>query len=140
MADPPLELPPPFDSARSPFDELIGAEPLSIDPADARMRVPMREELAQPFGLMHGGVYSAIVEGICSFATAAAVWEDGKLAVGQAINVSFIRPVTEGYAVARARAVHRGRTTWVWQAEVLDADDRLCATAGMTIAVRPRPA
>ena len=58
--------------------------------------------------------------------------------MGQSINVSFIRPVTEGGAEVRARARHRGRTTWIWEAEVLNDAERLCAMAQMTIAVRPR--
>jgi len=57
--------------------------------------------------------------------------------MGQSINVSFLRPITEGHAEASATARHRGRTSWVWEAEVRDAEDRLCALAQMTIAVRP---
>jgi uncharacterized protein (TIGR00369 family) len=134
-----LKLPPPFDQMRSPFDELIGGQVLSIDPEGARARVAMREELAQPFGIMHGGVYSSGIEGLCSLATAAAVWDDGMIAVGQAINVNFVRPVSEGSAEVRARARHRGRTTWLWDVEVVDDQERLCATGTMTMAVRPRP-
>ena len=40
------------------------------------------------------------------------------IAMGQSIDVSFIRPITEGPAEVSARARHRGRTTWVWDAEV----------------------
>ena len=58
------------------------------------------------------------------------------IAMGQSIDVSFLRPVTEGDAEVRAVARHRGRTTWVWEAEVLDDDGKLCALAQMTIAVR----
>jgi uncharacterized protein (TIGR00369 family) len=50
-----------------------------------------------------------------------------------------MRPITAGHAEVRARARHRGRTTWVWDAEVLNADGKLCAIAQMTIAVRPLP-
>jgi 1,4-dihydroxy-2-naphthoyl-CoA hydrolase len=139
VADEPAQLPPPFDRMSSPFDELIGGTVLSIDPKDARAQVPMRRELAQPFGLMHGGVYSSGIEGLCSLATAVAVWDDEMIAVGQSINVNFVRPVTEGAAEVRARARHRGRTTWIWDVEVVDAQERLCATATMTMAVRPRP-
>jgi 1,4-dihydroxy-2-naphthoyl-CoA hydrolase len=135
----PVQLPPPFDRMRSPFDELIGGEILSADPDDARARVEMREQLAQPFGLMHGGVYSSGIEGLCSLATAVAVWGDGMIAMGQAINVNFVRPITAGAAEVRARARHRGRTTWIWDAEVLDAEGNLCATGTMTMAVRTRP-
>lgn len=123
----------------SHFDALIGTEWLDDDPQHARVRVQMRDELRQPVGLLHGGVMSSLVESVCSRATALVVFGDGMAAMGQSINVNFIRPITEGHAEVRARVRHRGRTTWVWEAEVRDADDRLCALAQMTIAVRPMP-
>lgn len=125
----------------SHFDALVGTEWLDDDPDPdrARVRVPVRDELRQPVGLLHGGVISTLVESVCSRATALAVLGDGMAAMGQSISVSFIRPIVEGHAEVRARARHRGRTTWVWEAEVLDAEERLCATAQMTIAVRPTP-
>jgi len=121
------------------FDELVGTEWISDDPDDARVRVEIRDELRQPFGLMHGGVMSTLIESICSRATFGAVHDQGMVAMGQSIDVSFIRPITEGGAEVRARARHRGRTTWLWQAEVLNDDGKPCAIATMTIAVRPRP-
>ena len=124
---------------RSHFDELVGTEWLDDDPDHARVRIELRDELRQPVGLLHGGVMSTLVESICSRATALAVLDQGMAAMGQSIAVSFIRPITEGGAEVKARARHRGRTTWVWDAEVLNDDGKLCATAQMTIAVRPLP-
>lgn len=121
------------------FDGLIGTEWVSDDPDDARVRLAIRDDLRQPFGLMHGGVMSTLVESVCSRATAGAVWEDGMAAMGQSIDVSFVRPVTEGGVEVRAKARHRGRTTWLWEAEVLNDEGKLCALARMTIAVRQRP-
>ena len=123
----------------SHFDALIGTEWLSDDPEHARARVPIRDDLRQPVGLMHGGVMSTLIESVCSRATALAVLDDGMAAMGQSIGVSFIRPITAGHAEVRAQARHRGRTTWVWDAEVLNAEGKLCALAQMTIAVRPIP-
>jgi 1,4-dihydroxy-2-naphthoyl-CoA hydrolase len=119
------------------FAELVGIEWLDDDPDHARARVEARRDLLQPFGLMHGGVFSTLVESVCSRATALVVLKEGKAAMGQSINVSFMRPVLEGPAEVRARARHRGSTTWVWEAEVVDSEDRTCALAQMTIAVRP---
>jgi 1,4-dihydroxy-2-naphthoyl-CoA hydrolase len=121
----------------SHFDALVGTEWLDDDPDHARARVELRDELRQPVGLLHGGVMSTLVESICSRATALAVMGEGMTAMGQSIGVSFIRPVTEGGVEVQAHARHRGRTTWVWEAEVRDDRDRLCALAQMTIAVRP---
>lgn len=132
MADDPRGL-------RSHFDELVGTEWLDDHPDRARVRVELRDELRQPVGLLHGGVLSTLVESICSRATALAVLDDGMAAMGQSISVSFIRPITEGGAEVTARARHRGRTTWVWDAEVTNDAGKLCALAQMTIAVRPLP-
>lgn len=133
MADDPRDM-------DSHFDALIGTEWLDDDPDHARVRLQIRDELRQPFGLLHGGVISTLVESICSRATALAVMEGGMIAMGQSISVNLIRPVTEGGVEVRARARHRGRTTWVWDAEVLSDDEKICALAQMTIAVRPLPA
>jgi 1,4-dihydroxy-2-naphthoyl-CoA hydrolase len=136
----PIGLPAVADDLRdmqSHFDALIGTEWLDDDPDHARVRLQMRDELRQPVGLLHGGVMSTLVESICSRATALAVMDGGMMAMGQSISVSFIRPITEGAAEVRARARHRGRTTWVWDAEVLNDDEIICALAQMTIAIRP---
>jgi 1,4-dihydroxy-2-naphthoyl-CoA hydrolase len=121
----------------SHFDALVGTEWLDDDPDRARARIELRDELRQPVGLLHGGVISTLVESVCSRATALTVGADGMIAMGQSISVSFIRSITEGGAEVRAKARHRGRTTWVWEAEIRDDRDRLCALAQMTIAVRP---
>jgi 1,4-dihydroxy-2-naphthoyl-CoA hydrolase len=123
----------------SHFDDLLGTEWLSDDPDDARVRVEIRDELRQPFGLMHGGVMSTLIESVCSRATFGAVHDQGMVAMCQSIDVSFIRPITDGAAEVRAQARHRGRTTWLWQAEVLNDEGKPCAIGQMTIAVRPRP-
>ena len=124
---------------RSPFDVLLGTEWLDDDPDRARVRLPMRDELRQPVGLLHGGVISSLIESVCSRATAVAVLDEGMIATGQSINTSFLRPITQGAVEVEAKARHRGRSTWVWDAEVRDEEGRLCALAQFTAAVRPRP-
>ena len=99
----------------------------------------MRDELRQPMGILHGGVLASLVESVCSMATAKAVFAENRVAMGQNISVNFLRPVSAGGIEVRAEAIHRGRMTWVWRAEVLDSDGRTCAAAQMTIAVRDAP-
>jgi 1,4-dihydroxy-2-naphthoyl-CoA hydrolase len=124
----------------SRFDALIGTEWISDDPDEARVRIEVREELKQVYGLVHGGVFSTLVEGLCSRTTRSQVAKNGMAAMGQSLDISFLRPVTEGWLTVTARARHRGRTTWVWEAEATDGQGRLCALARMTVAVRPADA
>jgi 1,4-dihydroxy-2-naphthoyl-CoA hydrolase len=119
------------------FDRLYGLEYLEISDTEARARVPVSEDVKQPMGLVHGGVYAAIAESLTSLATAAAVIPEGKIATGMSNNTSFLRPITEGTVHAHATRLHRGRTTWVWDVLMSDDDGRSCAVSRMTIAVRP---
>ena len=125
-----------FDA--SPFDNHYG---LLIDEATeevVRGRVPVERHVLQPIGLVHGGVYASVAEALASVGTNVGVLPDS-IGLGQSNNSSFLRPVSEGTVHAVATRVHRGRTTWIWDVELRDDDDRLCAISRVTIAVRPHP-
>ena len=122
------------------FDSLYGLEVTTLDDGMVEARVEVRDELKQPAGLVHGGVYSSIAESLASMATWFAVQANGRTAMGLSNQTSFLRPITEGTVHAQARARHRGRTTWVWEVEFTDDRGRLCALTRMTIAVRSLPA
>ena len=130
-----------INAAMRGFDRLYGLELLSFSDSEVRARVQVREELKQPAGLVHGGVYASIAESIASLATALAVLENGEMAMGQSNSTSFLRPITSGVVHALATRLHHGRTSWVWDVRFSDDADRTCALTRMTIAVRPaRPA
>jgi len=120
------------------FAEEIGTEWIDFDPDNARARIAVEKRHLQPFGIVHGGVYATLAESICSAATYNTVREDGMVAMGQANDTTFLRPISEGQITATARTRHRGRTTWVWDVEITDDEGRVCALSRMTIAVRPR--
>ena len=121
------------------FDRLYGLELLAYDDRQVTAQVVVREELKQPAGLVHGGVYASIAESMASMATALAVIPEGSMAMGLSNSTSFLRPVTEGTVHAQATRLHRGRTTWVWDVRFTDDAGRACAITRMTIAVRPLP-
>jgi uncharacterized protein (TIGR00369 family) len=126
----------PPEAVAGTFDEVIG---LAIDSAtddEIRAHVVVRDELKQPMGLVHGGVFASVAESITSAATYFAVAPEGKTAQGLSNQTSFLRPIFDGTIHAVARRRHRGRTTWIWEVEISDDQERLCALVRMTIAVR----
>jgi uncharacterized protein (TIGR00369 family) len=118
------------------FDGLYGLEVHSLSPEEVSARVAVRDELKQPAGLVHGGVFAAMAEAMTSLATWRVVHRDGYGAQGLSNQTSFLRPIVEGTIHAVARRKHRGRTTWVWEVEISDDQERLCALVRTTIAVR----
>jgi 1,4-dihydroxy-2-naphthoyl-CoA hydrolase len=118
------------------FDRLYGLELLACSDTEVRAQASVRDELKQPAGLVHGGVYASMAEAMASLATGLSVLPQGLTAMGLSNNTSFLRPVTAGTVHARATRLHRGRTTWVWDVQFSDDDGRLCAVTRMTIAVR----
>jgi uncharacterized protein (TIGR00369 family) len=118
------------------FDALYGLEIVSMDEEQVVARVAVRDELRQPAGLVHGGVFASIAESICSIATWLGVRAEGRSSQGLSNQTSFLRPILAGTIHATARRRHRGRTTWVWEVDITDDEDRLCALVRMTVAVR----
>ncbi len=121
------------------FDRLYGLELLACSDTEVRAKATVRDELKQPAGLVHGGVYASMAEAMASLATALGVAESGNTAMGLSNMTSFLRPITAGTVHARATRIHRGRSTWVWDVRFSDDADHTCAVTRMTIAVRPAP-
>lgn len=119
--------------------DAIGLVYDETEPELARGHVPVTPAIQQQHGLVHGGIYPLIAESLASQATGKAVAADGMIAMGQSNSATFLRPVTEGTVYAAARRRHAGRTTWIWDVEITDDAERLCAMVRMTIAIRPRP-
>lgn len=123
------------------FDAAVG---LVVDAIDddwtVRAHADVHDGVKQPAGLVHGGVFASIAESVTSMTTHLAVMGEGRSAQGLSNQTSFLRPILSGVIRAVARVRHRGRTTWVWEVEISDDQDRLCSLVRMTIAVRDAPA
>lgn len=118
------------------FDALYGLRIDTLEDGLVSAHVEVRDELKQPAGLVHGGVYASIAEAMTSMATHLAVADDGRTAQGMSNQASFLRPILKGTIHAVARRRHRGRSTWLWEVDITDDQARLCAVVRMTIAVR----
>src|SRR5947209_9180771 len=89
LPTPALELP-------DTFEGFLDLDWLELAADRVRVRFEVRQNLKQPMGLLHGGIYSAVAETVASVATAAAVWRDGHAAAGLSNSASFLRPITHG--------------------------------------------
>ena len=121
------------------LDDVLGFDLLEVTDTLVRAQFAADRRVQQPFGLVHAGAYMAMSESLASIATFRAVAAGGNIAMGQANDNNFLRPITEGMVHAEGSPIHRGRTSWVWDFRFTDDQDRLCAVSRVTIAVRPAP-
>ena len=121
------------------LDGVIGLELVELGEDVVRGRLKVEDRVRQGYGIVHGGAMTAIAESLTSVGTARGVMTDGKIAMGQEINASFMRPITTGHVNALCRVRRKGRTAWNWEIEISDDDGRLCALLRTTIAVRDAP-
>ena len=130
-------LPPPVIPLENTFEGFLELEWVDLGPDSAHVRFAVRENLKQPLGLLHGGIYSAVAETVASVATVNRVWEDGYVGSGLSNYTSFLRPVTGGTLDVFAKLRGHDEREWTWGHEFRDESDRLCALVEVTIAVRP---
>lgn len=120
------------------LDKLIGIDLVEATPERAVSITSVRPELHQAFGVVHGGVYAAIVESLASIAANVWLGLDGEIrAVGVSNQTDFIRAVREGSLRAEATPLQRGRMLQVWQVAVTDDQGRLCAHGKVRLANLP---
>jgi 1,4-dihydroxy-2-naphthoyl-CoA hydrolase len=108
------------------FIKLVG---LRIEQASGDRVVltcPVTPDLHQPFGLVHGGVYATMAETAASVGGSLWFGDKGKV-VGVSNHTDFLRAVRGGELRAEATPLSRGRTTQLWQVEIVDEQDRLIA-------------
>lgn len=108
------------------LDTLLGLELVQAGAERVELRLPVRPDLHQPWGVLHGGVHCAVVESAASVGASLWFGNRGRV-VGVSNQTDFYRGVTEGELVAVATPVHRGRSQQVWSVTITDAQDRLVA-------------
>ncbi|TQV84440.1 hotdog fold thioesterase [Aliikangiella coralliicola] len=99
--------------------------------------MPVDERTHQPMGILHGGASIALAETVGSLAANLAV-DENHYCVGLEVNSNHLRSIRSGTVLAKASAVHLGRSTQVWDIRISDqADNKICISR-LTMAVLKR--
>jgi 1,4-dihydroxy-2-naphthoyl-CoA hydrolase len=110
------------------FDQELGLDYLEVTPDGGRVQLKIQDKLLQPWGIVHGGVYCSIVEGLAS--VTAQVWlaqNGGGHVVGVNNNTDFLRAISSGTVTAVSTPIHRGRRQQLWLVTITDDNDRVVA-------------
>lgn len=109
------------------LDAALGFEFDELGPDRVVVSWTADERHLQAYGIVHGGVYCAVVESSASIG--AALWfADRGRTVGVANHTNFLRAARAGERLtATATPIHRGRSQQLWQVLIVDAEQRQVA-------------
>lgn len=77
----------------------------------------------QPWGIVHGGLYTAVIETFATTGAFEAVKDRGQQAVGVSNATDFLRPHRTGRLEVIAVPIQQGQTQQIWQVEIRRPDD-----------------
>lgn len=98
--------------------------------------MPVDTRTHQPFGLLHGGASVLLAETLGSLGANLCVEVNKQYCVGLEINANHLRSVRSGLVYGTAKPLHIGRSTHVWQINIVDQQDRAVCVSRITMAVK----
>jgi 1,4-dihydroxy-2-naphthoyl-CoA hydrolase len=94
-----------------------------IGPTRVKGSIAADERHHQPWGLVHGGLYTTAIESFATVGAYEAVKDRNQRAVGVSNITDFLRPHRTGRLDVLAVPVQQGRTQQLWQVEIRRPDD-----------------
>ena len=116
----------------------LGIEFIDVGEHYLTAKMPVDKRTCQPLGLLHGGATAALAESLGSVGSAIRLDLSQQAPVGLELNANHIRPVTNGYVIGTATALHLGRRTHVWDIRIEDEAGHLVCVSRLTVMIVDR--
>ena len=101
-------------------------------------QMPVTPKVHQPDGVLHGGASVALAESVGSAASFLFLNGQEVIVRGLEISANHIKSKKEGMVYAKASFIHRGRTTQIWNIDIVDEQDILISKVKLTTIVLPK--
>jgi len=119
--------------AMQPFSVLVGAELTGFSAGHTELKIPIRQELRQQHGFVHGGVISYAADNALTYVGGSVL---GPAVVTSEFKINYLRPGLGDFIVARASVIYAGKNQAVCRCDIYavsEGKESLCATAQGTI-------
>jgi uncharacterized protein (TIGR00369 family) len=117
-------------AAPSEFMRLLEIEFEERGPTRVVGSIAADERHHQPWGLVHGGLYTTVIESCATTGAFEAVKDQGMQAVGVSNVTDFLRPHRSGRLAVVATPIQQGRTQQLWQVEIRRPEDQKLVARG----------
>lgn len=106
------------------FSQWLGIEVLDIKTGESCIRMKVREEMVNGFGIAHGGIAFSLADSAFAFACN----NRNQLSVALDTSINFTREVRVGDTLtATAKEEHNGRSTGLYTIRIVNQEEKLVA-------------
>jgi len=116
----------------------IGIELTKMTDDTLEGTMPVDERTFQPAKLLHGGASCVLSETLGSIAANMCIDTNTKMAVGQHIEATHIRPATKGHVRGIAKPIYIGKTSHTWRIEIYNDENKLICDSKIIMAIIPK--
>ncbi len=117
-----------------PYFTLISMEMKDMDCGRSRLEVVVQEKHLQPFGFVHGGVYSSLVDAAAFWAVYSKIDEDLGMTTVE-LKLNYLAPASKGYLIAKGKSIKVGKVICLGEATIEDEAGKLLAHGTSTMMI-----
>lgn len=113
--------------------DALGIEYLELREGFVYARMFVKQELSQPYGMLHGGASMAMAESIGGMGSAYYLGIENYIIRGMQFSANHVKAAKVGtYVYATATIIHKGRQTHVWNIDIKNEDEELVSSCRLT--------
>lgn len=101
-------------------------------------KMPVSPKVHQPDGVLHGGASVALAESVGSAASFVFLDTNQYVVRGIEISANHLKSISQGEVCATARAIHKGRTTQLWEIKITDSQQNTISICKLTTIRLPK--
>lgn len=123
------------DANKNTLVEHLGIEVIKAEEGYIEAKMPVDSRTVQPMRLLHGGATAALAETLGSIGSVMLIDREKEAVVGLELNINHLRSATSGSVIGKAKAIHHGRKTHVWQIDIFNEENKQISTGRLTVMV-----
>ena len=117
-----------------PYFQLISMSITALGEGTSLLEISLGEKHLQPFGMVHGGVFSSLIDA-SAFWAVYPLLDEGLGLTTVEMKLNYLSPTLQGKMVAKGQCLKLGKTLALGQSEIHDQDGRLLAHGTATMMV-----
>ena len=117
-----------------PYFTLLSLAIKDLDWGHSRLEVVVQDKHLQPFGLVHGGVFSSLIDAAAFWAVYSQI-EEGVGMTTVEMKLNYLAPVSQGYMIGRGRGIRIGKTLCLGEATIESETGNLVAHGTATMMI-----